>query len=199
VVTVASAVGIAPVRHSLLRSAGWTLVAEDAPEKADLIVVSSDLLDAGYAEAADLVKAGYAGRVAIFTRPVTRIQKELERRGVEPIDLKSVSIRILGGLGVTNVELLPPVVGTVDEGQVLRQWCVAHSIHSIIFVSVADHSRRTRRVLKRALTPSGITVRVRYARYSDFDPDAWWLTRSGQRVLIVESQKLLLDFFRHPF
>jgi hypothetical protein len=40
---------------------------------------------------------------------------------------------------------------------------------------------------------------VRYSRYSEFDPDSWWLTRGGQRIQAVESEKLLLDLLRHPF
>jgi len=56
-------------------------VAQDAPPKADIVVVSSDSLGAGMLEAADLVKAGFAPRVAIFDRPQTPVQRELIRRG----------------------------------------------------------------------------------------------------------------------
>jgi hypothetical protein len=160
-------------RHSLLRTAGWTLVAQDAPSKADIIVVSSDSSSAGMLEAADLVKAGFASRVAIFDRRDTVLQQELARRGA--------------------------VVGTVDEGRVLQQWCAANSVHSLLFISVTDHSRRTRRVLDRALGRQGVRVMVRYARWSQFDPDAWWQSRYGQRTQIMESEKLLVDILRHPF
>jgi uncharacterized SAM-binding protein YcdF (DUF218 family) len=186
------------LRHSLLRSAGWALVAEDAPAKADIIIISTDALGAGILEAADLVQAGFATRVAVFDRPQTRTSREFARRGVQSLDLKNVSVQQLHGLGITDILVIPPVVGTVDEGVVLQQWCAANSIHSILFVSVADHSRRTRRVLDRALIPRGIRVMVRYARYSDFDPDSWWQTRGGQRVQAIESQKLLMDILRHP-
>jgi len=67
-------------RHALLRSIGWALVAQDDLAKADIIVVSSDSLGAGMLEAADLVKAGFAPRVAIFDRPQTPLQRELLRR-----------------------------------------------------------------------------------------------------------------------
>jgi hypothetical protein len=40
---------------------------------------------------------------------------------------------------------------------------------------------------------------VRYARWSQFDPDSWWQSRYGQRTQIVESEKLLVDILRHPF
>ena len=202
--SVAILVAVAPAavpgwRHSLLRSAGWALVAEDAPGKADIIIISIDGLGAGILEAADLVHAGFASRVAIFDRPVTRVQREFARRGVPPVDLKATSLQLLHGLGITDIAVIPAVVGTVDEGKVLQQWCEANSIHSVLFISVTDHSRRTRRVLDRALRPHGVRVMVRYAHYSEFDPDSWWQSRSGQRTQAVESEKLLVDLLRHPF
>jgi uncharacterized SAM-binding protein YcdF (DUF218 family) len=193
------AAGVPGLRHSLLRSAGWALVAEDPPAKADIIVIATDALGAGILEAADLTHAGFASRVAIFDRPATRMSAEFARRGVQSLDLTSVSTQLLHGLGITEIAVIPPVVGTVDEGKVLQQWCAANSIHSILFVSVTDHSRRTRRVLDRALGPHGVRVMVRYARFSEFDPDSWWLTRGGQRTEAVESQKLLMDILRHPY
>jgi uncharacterized SAM-binding protein YcdF (DUF218 family) len=192
------AAGVPALRHSVLRSAGWALVAEDPPAKVDIIVISTDALGAGILEAADLVQAGFATRVAVFDRPPSPISREFARRGVQPLDLKNVSIQLLHGLGITDIAVIPPVLGTVDEGKVLQQWCAANSIHSIVFVSVPDHSRRTRRVLDRALSPRGVRVMVRYARYSEFDPDSWWQTRGGQRIEVVESQKLLMDILRHP-
>jgi uncharacterized SAM-binding protein YcdF (DUF218 family) len=193
------AASIPASRHSLLRSAGWALVAEDPPAQADIIVISIDALGAGILEAADLAHAGFASRVAIFDRPVTRMSREFARRGVQSLDLKSVSLGLLHGLGITDIAVIPPVLGTVDEGKILAQWCAANSIHSILFISVPDHSRRTRRVLDRALGRRGVRVMVRYARYSEFDPDSWWQTRGGQRTQVIESQKLLVDILRHPF
>jgi uncharacterized SAM-binding protein YcdF (DUF218 family) len=186
-------------RHSLLRTAGWTLVAQDAPAKADIIVVSSDSLSAGMLEAADLVKAGFASRVAIFDRRDTVLQQELARRGAPRYDPKGFLIQVLRSQGVSDIVVLPEVVGTVDEGRVLQQWCAANSVHSLLFISVTDHSRRTRRVLDRALGSHGVRVMVRYAHWSQFDPDSWWQSRYGQRVQIMESEKLLVDILRHPF
>ena len=192
-------IAVPGLRNPVLRSAGWVLVAQDPPARADVIVIASDALGAGILEAADLVHAGYGSRVAIFTRPTTRVTRELERRGAKPLDLKSVSIQLLNQLGIDHISVMPVVVGTVDEGRVLREWCSANSIHSVLFIAVRDHSRRTRRVLERALSPYGIQVTVRYARFSDYDPDTWWQTRNGQRIQAVETEKLLLDLLAHPF
>ena len=175
------------------------LVAEDPPAKADIIIVSTDSLAAGILEAGKLVDAGYASRVALFERPPTALQDELKRRGLPYVDLQAASIELLHALGITAIETIPAVVGTNDEGEVLQKWCDAKAIRSVLFVSVTDHSRRTRRVLGRALARHGIAVTVRWARFSQFDPDTWWQSRNGQRVAITESQKLLVDVLRHPF
>jgi hypothetical protein len=199
VVAIGTVAGVPVWRHSLLRAAGWALVAQDAPAKADIVVVSSDSLGAGMLEAADLVKAGFASRVAIFHRKETALQKELVRRDAPRYDLEGFSIQVLRSQGVTDIVVLPEVVGTVDEGQVLQRWCAANFIRSLLFISVTDHSRRTRRVLDRALGQHGVKVMVRYTRWSPFDPDSWWQTRDGQRTQITESEKLLVDILRHPF
>jgi hypothetical protein len=191
--------GVPDLRHALLRSAGRALVAEDIPAKADIIVISTDAMGAGILESADLVKAGFATRVAIFDRTPNRVQLEFARRAVQSLDLKLLSIQLLHALGLTDIQVIPSaVVGTEDEGKVLQRWCAANAIHSILFVSTPDHSRRTRRVLDRALGQRGIAVMVRYSKYSEFDPDSWWLSREGQRTEAVELEKLLLDVLRHP-
>ena len=185
-------------RSSVLAAVGWTLVAEDPPAKADIVVISTNGLQSGILEAADLVHSGFASRVAIFRPPVSRAASELERRGVKTSSEKEAAIQFLHELGVAEVAIIPSTVGTVDEGDVLKRWCIANNIHSILFVSVPDHSRRTRRVLNRALGQYGVKVMVRYTRFSEYDPNAWWRTRGGQRVQLVETEKLLLDLLRHP-
>lgn len=193
------AAAVPGVRHSTLRWAGWVLVANDPLTTADVIVISADARAAGVLEAVDLVHTGISPRVALFRLPSNPVGRELARRGVDAPDPTAISQALLEKLGIGRVELIPwPVVGTEDEGRILRRWCAAQSIRSIVFVSTADHSRRTRRVLDRDLGPDGVRVSVRYSRYSDFDPDRWWQSRDGQRTQIVESQKLLFDLLLHP-
>jgi hypothetical protein len=193
------AASVPALRESLLRSAGWALVVDDPPVKADVIVVSADSGGAGILEAADLVGGGYAKRVAIFALPPTRADHELRRRGADPDDEMATAFKLLRQLSITDVALIRPVTGTEDEGKVLKQWCATNAIHSILFVSMPDHSRRTRRVLQRMLAPHGVTVTVRYARFAEFDPNWWWRSRGGERIEAVELEKLLLDVLAHPF
>jgi uncharacterized SAM-binding protein YcdF (DUF218 family) len=188
-------------RLSVLQAAGWMLVAEDVPAKVDVIVISSDAIDSlgGLLEAADLVHAGLSTRVAIPEHRSSAALEEFSRRGVSLPNIDSQVTQLLNSLGVRDVVVIPSVVGTVDQGNVLQRWCAANGVQSVLFISAPDHSRRTRRVLERTLGRHGVHVVVRYARHSDFDPDSWWHSRGGQRTEAVESEKLLLDWLAHPF
>ena len=100
---------------------------------------------------------------------------------------------------MSDIVQIPGVdIGTEREAGILRSWCATHGIQSIVFVAARDHSRRVQRVLNRAMKGTSIRVTVQPARHSSFDPDRWWQTRGGMRIAVIELQKLMLDFFRHP-
>lgn len=198
-VLVAVPLAVPGVRGALLRAAGRTLVAEDALDRVDAIVVAVDADGAGVLEAADLVHQGISTRVAVFADPPNGTDRELLRRGVRYYDQTAFSVDQLRALGVNSVEVIPrAVAGTNDEGATLPSWCSAKGFRSVVVVSTADHSRRTRRVLQRAMQASGVKVLIRASRYSEFDSNAWWRTRTGMRMELIESEKLLLDVLRHP-
>jgi uncharacterized SAM-binding protein YcdF (DUF218 family) len=190
---------IRPIREPILRAAGWALVVEDKPlAPADIIVVSIDSDGAGSLEAADLVHSGVAKRVAVFQDPPSGEDFEFIRRGLPYEDAGARQIRQLKMLGVTDVTQIGRIDGTESEGKMLPQWADQQGLSSMILVSTKDHSRRTQRVLNREMKGHPTQVTVRAARYSRFDPERWWETREGIRTEIIELQKLLLDYLRHP-
>jgi uncharacterized SAM-binding protein YcdF (DUF218 family) len=187
------------LRKPLLRGLGWALVVEDAVGTADIIVVATDAGGAGVLEAADLVHAGVAPRVAVFADPPDAVDREFLRRGVPYEDIAARSTRQLKSLGVSIVELIPrSVAGSEDESRVLPGWCDQQRLASIVLVSTADHSRRLRRLLRRSMEGHQTRIALRPSRYSTFDPDRWWESREGIRIEITELQKLLLDVLLHP-
>jgi hypothetical protein len=193
-------VAVPAVREPVLRAAGWALVVNELVGVADIIVISLDSGGAGALEAADLVKSGIATRVAVFTDPPSGEDLEFIRRGLPYEDESAKQIRQLGWLGVTDVVEIPRTeAGTEGEGQVLPPWCDHQELRSIVVVVGRDHSRRIRRTLSRVMKGHPTRVIVQPARYSSFDPDRWWETRSGIRTEIVELQKLALDIILHPF
>jgi len=200
VLAAGAVVSAVPALHTpLLRTAGWALVRNDPLGPADIIVITADSDGAGALEAADLVHAGIASRVAVFDDPPDSIDQEFLRRGLPYHDAAARFTQDLQLLGVHTIERIPrPVAGTDDEGRVLPPWFDERKFRSVVVVCTADHSRRVRRVLHRAMKDHPIRVAVHYSRYSRFDPDRWWERRDGTRTAIVELEKLALDIVRHP-
>ncbi len=195
------AISVPAIRTWLLRGAGHFLVGNETPPKsADIIVVAIDAGGAGTLEASDLVHSGVAKRVAVFNDPPTVVDSEFLRRGLPYDDRGAISIAQLRELGVENVEKIPRTTsGSEQEGQILPSWCAGQGYHSVILVTSADHSRRLIRILHRAFHHQQVQVTVLGSHYSVFNPDDWWKSREGTRTEVVESEKLLLDFVRHPF
>jgi hypothetical protein len=196
---IAATGALSDVRTTILKAAGRALIVDDSVEPADVIVVAIDADGAGVLEAADLVHRGIAERVAVFSDPPDAVNREFVRRGGWYEDDAARSVRQLRSLGVETVERIPTAVaGTEDEGSVLPAWCVRQRCRSIVVVTSADHSRRLRRVLHRAMKGQSTRVMIRSARNSQFHPDRWWNRRAGIRTEVLELQKLLLDIVRHP-
>jgi hypothetical protein len=187
------------IRESVLRAAGGVLVVSEPVAPADIIVIATDSGGAGALQAADLVHSGIATRVAVFTDPPSGEDLEFIRRGLPYEDLAARQIRQLGSLGVTDVVKIPrSEAGSEGEGQALAPWSDRQQLRSIVFVASRDHSRRIRRVLNRAMKGHAARVVVQSERYSNFDPDRWWETRTGTRTEIIELEKLVLDVVLHP-
>jgi hypothetical protein len=187
-----------PLQEPVLRAAGWALVVNEPVAPADIIVLSLGSGGAGALEAADLVQSGISKRVAVFTDPPSGEDYEFIRRGLPYEDAGARQIRQLKSLGVTDVVQISRVDGTEREGRVLPPWCDRNHFRSIVVVATKDHSRRLWRILDRLMKGHPTRVTVRSARYSSFDPDRWWETRSGIRTGIIELQKLVLDVVLHP-
>jgi hypothetical protein len=189
---------IRPVREPVLRALGWALVASDSVAPADAIVLTIDSGGAGALEAADLVHEGVSKRVAVFEDPPSGEDLEFIRRGLPYDNASARQVRELAELGLSHPERIAKIDGTHSEARVLPEWADAQGLKSIVVVAARDHSRRLRRVLGRAMKGHPTRVAVQAARYSSFDPDRWWRTRTGVRTEIVELEKLLLDYLMHP-
>lgn len=186
-------------RVATLQALGQALIANDPVSPADVIVISVDADSAGVLEAADLVRSGISKTVAVFGEPPRSADLEFQRRGIPHDDEASRALEELQSLGIVNPVRIPTAVnGTTAEGRALSSWVGERGFRSILLITTADHSRRTRRVIRRALKDQQIHIAIRASRYSDFDPAAWWQSRTGVRTEIIELQKLLLDILRHP-
>src|SRR5262245_57492868 len=196
----ATIVAVPRVREPVLRAAGWALIVNEPVAPADIIVIVPGIAAAGALEAADLVQSGIARRVAVFADPPSGEDHEFIRRGLPYEDAAARQIDQLKWLGVTDVVQIPRADTETTEGvaEVLSAWCDRHRFRSIVFVANRQHSRRLRRVLDRVMKGHSTRITVQPLRYSGFDPDQWWKTRTGVRIEIVELQRLVLEVLLHP-
>jgi hypothetical protein len=187
-------------RGPLLSVFGRALVVDETLELSDVVVVPEWTQAAGALEASDLVHQGIASRVVVLLDRPDAAETELVRRGVRSPTQASSLVNLLRQLQVAQVESLADSGnGTQEESLTLPQWCDQHQWRTITVVSLTDHSRRLRRLLRRSMRGHATRVIVRTSRYSSFDPNGWWRTRGGIRTQVQESQKLLLDIALHPF
>lgn len=182
-----------------LRMAARLLVVDEPLQASDVLVVAIDAQqEGGVLEAADLFHQGIAPLVAIFGTAPTRAQRELQRRGVAYEDNADTAVRQLRALGARAERLPIAVTGTSDQGEALAAWCRQRGCRSATVITNAEHSRRLRRVLRRALTDAGIRPTIRVSRYMDYDVNRWWATRRGVHATVEEFAKLAVDILRNP-
>jgi uncharacterized SAM-binding protein YcdF (DUF218 family) len=165
------------------------LMKQDAPEKADLMVVlSGSAFDRGN-EGARLYKEGYAKQVIcpggnledlFLILGDTMYESDLCRKNV-----------IRNGVADSLVTALHYGTSTREEADTILGYCKQHQIKKIIVVTTLFHTRRAGRVYKERFAKEGITVLMRGAHASDYSEDLWWQSEYGLIALNNEYMKTL--------
>lgn len=180
-----------------LRSLGTLLTDRDPVQPADIAVMTSETHPDGELELADLFAERIVARVGVLTPDPSPADREFKRRGIPLED----SAQILAKLGVpaSAIVLIAAGEGGTTEGtEGLARWCLENRIHRVLVVTSPSHSRRVRRALKRAFEHREAVVLVHAPRSDPFRPSDWWEDRTTLRSGLVELEKLLLDYLRHP-
>jgi uncharacterized SAM-binding protein YcdF (DUF218 family) len=164
---------------SFLTMAGGFLVHEEAPRKADAIVVlGGDEFGWRAKKGAELAQAGYAAYVLISGPPSilgseadTTIEY-VRRQGIPTSQLRPV--------------LLPPKAAesTRTEAAYLGDYLKNNGVHSILLVTSNFHTRRAFSLWRKANPWLTITVVGAPDKY--FTPDTWWKSRAGKKTFLLE-------------
>jgi uncharacterized SAM-binding protein YcdF (DUF218 family) len=168
------------LRGPILRTMGGFWVVEDAPEKADaILLLGDDNYMADRAErAAALYREGWAPRIVASGRWLRRyaslaelMQHDLADRGV-PADA---------------VIKFPSLAGnTREEAVLLRRLVDKQRWQRVLVVTSSYHTRRARHIYLRVFRDSA-DVRVIAASDGGYNPDKWWNSRSGVKFFFMES------------
>jgi uncharacterized SAM-binding protein YcdF (DUF218 family) len=183
-------------RAPLLERAGRFLIAEDAPQQSDAIVVLSGSFPDRILEAVALYRDGYARQVVLCREPENHALNLLRERGVEMQPGYERNRYVAEKLGVPPQAI--SVVGesagsTFGEARQVLRYARERGFGSILLVTSKIHTRRAA-VIYRHLAGDRIRILTRPARDDSFRPETWWKNRAQVRRVFIEYQKLLVFF-----
>lgn len=184
------------VGGTVVLTAGWWLPVEDAPRKADAIVLlAGDSRRAPHA--ADLYLRGFAP--AIYTgRPWTESQEPLCSLGLlcEREEDRTVDAMRRKGVPQSAIHLYGNgLKGTVDEVEHLAAVLPAGT-HTLLVVTSPYHCRRTKLIMQRKLP--GCELYFCPPPYEPW-PTEWWKNQQAAAHVIIECAKFLFYFVGTPF
>ncbi len=180
----------------LLAAAGRFLVADEAPRKADAIVVLSGSVPDRILEAVDLFDEGYAPTIVLCREPENAGFRALRARGATLPRIYELNLSVARQLGVpeSSLTVLERAAGsTFSEARVVLQYLSERGARSILLVTSKYHTRRAG-MIYRHLAGGSIEVIARPARTDGFDPERWWHDRMSIRRVLIEYQKLALFY-----
>lgn len=177
----------------LLRYSASILIIDSQPKKSGAIVVLSGGEPGRAWTAAELYQAKMAPYIVVSKDIPTVDEEELRQRGIELVDGRGNSIRVLRGFGVPEDRIITPapfVEDTFDELKRIRELCEQQNWKSLILVTSNYHTRRTRLTAGYVLG-STINVTVVAANHGGLDRGNWWKNRADLRTFLIEFEKLV--------
>ncbi len=183
-------------RYPILRGIGNFLIAEDSPLVTEYVfVLGGSPLERGTA-AAVLYKEG---RAKYFVCTGSQVHPVLEAAG-DLVSEAALTARYMERLGVPSERIIvvPEGTSTYEEGEVLREFCLARGISGPVTVlSSKFHTRRVRRVFRKAFRGTPVQINMQGAPSLRYQTDEWWEKEEGLLMVNNEYVKLVYyAFFR---
>ena len=184
-------------RNAILVQVANFLIIDDKPAKADIIYVLNGDHNTRPYKAAELYKAGYAPKVVIARAEDS--PAAMQGLIANDTDISDHVFQLAGVPETAIVELMIPggVSNTFDEASALQQYCREKSLHRVIVVTSAFHTRRARWVISKMLSPMGVETRMAPAPDAKYGPRNWWKREDGLIACQNEYLKLIYYWFKY--
>jgi uncharacterized SAM-binding protein YcdF (DUF218 family) len=161
-----------------------------------MIMAGSAVFKERAQRAAQLYKEGRAAKILVTNDNQQGGWASDEQRN---IPYQELAARYLRRYGVPDeaIETLPePVSSTQEEALLLRRYAESRSLHSVLIVTSAYHSRRTLWTLRQTFANTAITVGLEAVPPGQQAPTpaTWWLYIRGWQM--VPSEYLKMVYYR---
>jgi len=182
-------------RTQLLTGAAEYLVVDDPLRPAEMIFLLNGDYNTRPFRASQLYQQGLAPQIVVAqaeglpAETLGLVQNETE-----------ISVAVMEKLGVPadRIVVLPgPVTSTYDEARALRQYVQDNSIHSVLLLTSAFHTRRARWIVAKELAGLPVSLEVSAVPYGGFDAMDWWHSEGGLIALNNEYIKLVYYYWKY--
>lgn len=169
----------------MLPLAGHYLVVDQEPERVDVIVVLSGDRGERMDHGIRLFHAGVADRIIVSGGPVYRelTAADLMFEHASDLDVPAACIIKEGRARDTR-----------ENALYVKALMETYGFKSAVVVSSPYHMRRVQLVFDRAFADDRSRIKLIYsaAPSKEFDPNRWWETANGKRLVLSELAKLIL-------
>lgn len=175
-------------RAPLLKGIGQFWIVNEAPEKADAIIILGGGIENRTVVAAQLYHEGWAKQILVLQPERTKITKLDLIADQAALTKKLLLIENVPESAIVFVE--PEVTSTFEEAQALNKWAKDHQAHLLLAPTDLFHTRRARWILQRNLKDSGADVRMIAVPLRRYDGNNWWQTEQG----LIDFQNEVIKF-----
>jgi uncharacterized SAM-binding protein YcdF (DUF218 family) len=167
--------------RAVLSYLGNYLISNDAPQRADLILVlGGNFYGPRVLKGADLLAQGYAP-IALFSGPLYQGRPQGDA---------SITFLVRQGYSTRGLESLGNhAESTIEEAQADRAELVRRGAKRVLLVTASFHSRRSAIVFR--LFCPGIQFISVPASDPQYHPDTWWTDSSSKRLFFSEWEKII--------
>lgn len=172
---------LAAVLWFYLPGIGRYLATADAPEQADALIVLSGDRGERMEYAFSLYQAGLADLLIVTGGPLYADLSEADLLRRHAVHL---------GVPAEKIIMETKAVNTYQNALYTRKLMELYRLESAMVISSPYHMRRVRLMFNEVYRDSGI--RLVYVPVADswFDPERWWETSKGRRLVLSEYAKL---------
>jgi len=178
----------------LLPPFGYFLTYEQAPRKADLILVLNGRDTERSLAAVDLYKQGYANLIVMARLAKQPGSDEFTKRVGDHFDGRPFFQRAVEAMGVPKTSFVVienGVASTYEEALATKEFLKQNGYKSILLVTSKWHSKRAYLTFRSALKSDGIKIIIQPSKYDAYRSDAWWKTETDAKLVFGEYIRLI--------